>query len=877
MRDLIGRTLGHYRIVEKIGEGGMGEVYRANDERLDRDVAIKILPVEVADDPDRLGRFEREAKALAQLTHPNILQIFEFGEDQGVTFAATELLEGETLRERIEQGPLPWRKAVEITASAADGLSAAHAEGIIHRDLKPENVFLTTDGRVKVLDFGLAKVAEGPVEHLETVTSPSPGTVAGTVLGTVGYMAPEQVRGEPADARSDIFALGCVFYEMLTGSSPFRRQTAAETTAAILRDEAPEVSLSKGELTPELNRVVTHCLEKKPRERFQSAADLAFDLRSLGTSASQRAHITAAARRGWLRAGLGALALLAVGTAVVVWSPWWGRSPGVVLETNRVLVLPFENRTGDAAMEPLARMTSDWITQGLSRLEGIEVVPSWSVLIAERTDASVDAESADLARSLVASTGVGLVVSGAYYLQGPSLQFQAAITDVADNRIVAALEPVRGDVSSPMEVVDTLRQRVLGAVASNVDSRHAPGTMQRAPLSSTMQRAPMYEAYREFILGIELFLSDDEAALRHFERAAEIDPKYPLPLAYATYLLHHAGEYDRAEKTLRTALGQREAFTPFGRHFLDGFAAYTSHRYAQARRHMVEAEKLAPRDPMAALWVGLLSHFVNEPRRTLEAYAKFPVQPWGSHLLGDSWVSHKCGALHRLGEHERELAVAREAIASQPGWPWVRSNEIAALAALGRVDEAVQAAEGCVVDPDMADRAGEVLLDGAAELRVHGHREASMRLANLAVSWYEARPDSTRPSVGQVGLHADALRYAERWKEAAQLLRPVVADGSDAPRVIGMLGGLEGRLGDREGALEASEKLRRLDEQHLFGGNTFRRACIAAVLGEREDATALLRQAIAEGLGYGWFLHTEIDLETLWGYPPFQELMEPKG
>ena len=519
MRELIGRTLGHYRIVEKIGEGGMGQVYRALDERLDRDVAIKILPAEVADDPDRLGRFEREAKALAQLTHPNILQIFEFGEDQGVTFAVTELLEGESLRERIALGPLPWRKAVEITASAADGLSAAHAEGIIHRDLKPENVFLTADGRVKVLDFGLAKVAEGPVEHLETVTSPSPGTVAGTMLGTVGYMAPEQVRGEPADARSDIFALGCVLYEMLTGRSPFHRRTAAETTAAILRDEAPDVSISKVGQTPELNRVVTHCLEKNPRERFQSAADLAFDLRSLETSASQRAQVTASAQRRRLQFGLLVVTLLVVGAAVVVWSPWRERAPRAALETDRVLVLPFENRTGDEDLDPLARMTSDWITQGLSHIEGINVVPSWSVLIAERADTSMDAERADQDRSLVASTGAGMVVSGAYYLQGSALQFQATITDVANNSIVAALDPVRGDVSSPMEVVDTVRQRVLGAVASYVDSKLAPGKFQRAPLSDLVQKAPMYESYRQFILGFENFLTDDAAALRHFERA----------------------------------------------------------------------------------------------------------------------------------------------------------------------------------------------------------------------------------------------------------------------------------------------------------------------------------------------------------------------
>jgi tetratricopeptide (TPR) repeat protein len=483
----------------------------------------------------------------------------------------------------------------------------------------------------------------------------------------------------------------------------------------------------------------------------------------------------------------------------------------------------------------------------------------------------------DLFRSLVASTGAGLVVSGAYYLQGSSLQFQAAITDVAENRIVAALEPVQGDVSSPMEAVDTLRQRVLGAVASDVDSKHAPGRTQRAPLSSTMQKAPLYEAYREFILGIELFLSDDEAALHHFVRAAEIDPNYPLPLAYASYLWQQAGQYDKAEQALRTARERREAFTPFGRHFLDGFAAYTSHRYAQALRHMVEAEKLAPRDPMAVHWIGLLSLYTNKPHRTLEAHAKFPVQPWGSHLMGDAWVSNHCRALHALGEHERELAVSREAIASHPAWPWARIREIAALVALGRVDEAVSAAERCLVDTDMVDRAGEVLLEGAAELRVHGNHEASLRLANLAVSWCEAHPDSTRPSGGWIGLHADALRYAERWQEAADLLRPVVQDGSNEPAVIGVLGGLAGRLGDREGAMEASEALRRLDEPHLFGWHTYRRACIAAVLGERKDALDLLRRSIAEGDGYGSHLHIEIDLESLWDYPEFIELVRPKG
>jgi tetratricopeptide (TPR) repeat protein len=350
-----------------------------------------------------------------------------------------------------------------------------------------------------------------------------------------------------------------------------------------------------------------------------------------------------------------------------------------------------------------------------------------------------------------------------------------------------------------------------------------------------------------------------------------------VPLTYATYLWYVEGQHAKAEHALRELAEYRGEWTPHGRRWLDAFTAYMSHRYGQALRHLIEAEKLAPRDPMTVHWIGMVSIDVNEPRRVLEALAAYPDQPWGSHRMGDGWVTNRCYALHILGKHERGLAVAREAISSHPEWEWVRMDENAALAALGRVDEAIRAAERCLVDPEVADRAGDILLDGVEELRAHGHREASLALANRVVSWCEAHPGTTQPSMGDVGLHADALRYAERWQEAAQLLRPVVEDGSNAPRVIGVLGGLAGRLGDREGAMETSEKLRRLDDPHLFGGHTFRRACIAAVLGEREAAVALLRQAIAEGLGYGSYLHIEIDLEPLWDYPPFQELIAPKG
>ena len=244
----------------------MGEVYRG-DRRLSRDVALKVLPSSVAQDPFRVSRFEREARALAALSHPNILTVFDTSEQEGLAYVVTELLEGESLRQRIAHERLPWRRATEIAAAIADSLSVAHGKGIVHRDLKPENVFVTADGRVKVLDFGLARI-EATIDAVgtsaPTQAPPSPATEAGAVLGTVGYMSPEQVRGEPAGARSDLFALGLVLYEMLSGRRAFARETAAETMTAILREPAPEVRLPGSDAPPELGRIVAHCLEKAP-------------------------------------------------------------------------------------------------------------------------------------------------------------------------------------------------------------------------------------------------------------------------------------------------------------------------------------------------------------------------------------------------------------------------------------------------------------------------------------------------------------------------------------------------------------------------------------------------------------------------------------
>ena len=288
---MIGQTLSHYRITAALGAGGMGEVYRASDTRLGREVAIKVLPAGFASDPDRRARFEREAQAVAALSHPNIVAIHDTGLSEGdgsappQAFVVMELLTGQTLRERLASGALPVRKAVDIAVQVARGLGAAHGKGIVHRDLKPENIFVLEDGQVKILDFGLARPLAAPSAASETVAATDPGTV----LGTVGYMAPEQVRGQAVDARADVFALGIVLYEMVTGTRAFQRDTPADTMTAILTTDPPELAGSRPDLSPALDRIIRHCLEKNPAERFQSARDVAFALEALsGSAASDR-------------------------------------------------------------------------------------------------------------------------------------------------------------------------------------------------------------------------------------------------------------------------------------------------------------------------------------------------------------------------------------------------------------------------------------------------------------------------------------------------------------------------------------------------------------------------------------------------------------
>ena len=897
-----GSRLGPYEIVAPLGVGGMGEVYRARDARLGRDVAIKVLPPAFAGDPERLRRFEREGRAASALNHPNITVLHDVGTHDGIPYMVEELLEGETVRERLKAGALPARKAMELAVQVAAGLAAAHEKGIVHRDLKPENLFVTSDGHVKILDFGIAKLQPreqhepgGPAATVVETTEP------GVVMGTVAYMSPEQVRGQPADNRSDIFSLGAVLYEMATGRRAFARDTGAETMAAILKEEPPEASSIEGGVPAALSRSIAHCLEKRPEERFQSARDLAFDLRAIlsDTGGTRTAGPSAAAARRrrplWLIAGSVAALAVAVGAILAVRGRTAGTGP--VLEPKRIVVALFENQTGDASLAPLGRMASDWIAQGLSQISVVEVVPTSATVSAEQAAARDPAVSAraDPLRALAESTGAGTVVSGSYYLVGQELHLQARVTDAVHGKLLSAIEPVAGPRGSPMQVLEALRQRIMGVVAARFESH---------VVSLNESRPPIYEAYREYVAGIELFGEDYTRAIRHFERAVEIDADFMTPQLYLAVSYGNQGDYERAAAIIERVNAVRERLSPFERHMLNWYLALLAGHDAEAMEAIQRARALVPRSQTLAYISGLAAIRLNRPRLTVETFTAIAADGFfDNRSIPGSWrftilmVAH-----HMLSEYERELEVADRAIRAFPDLLSVRGGQVRALAALGRLDEVSRVVDECLAVQSRVGTPGELMQSAAAELRAHSHREAALRMAERAVAWLESRPLAEKEKPAHRSELAHALYAAERWDEARGLYEelsaacPVVDRKGKPPEArlsspatpervrvsravdyLGFLGALAARRGDRQEALRISDELARVSQPFLFGAHTYWRACIAALLGEKQGAVDLLRESIAQGNSYDITLHRDADLESLHGYPPFDELLRLKG
>jgi serine/threonine protein kinase/tetratricopeptide (TPR) repeat protein len=474
MRLSPGDTLGHYALIAPLGAGGMGEVYRARDSRLERDVAIKVLPARLAHDRDVRIRFEREAKAVAALNHPNILAIHDFGDHEGIVFAVTELLEGETLRARVSRSPLPWRHAVDIAIAVAEGLSAAHAKGIVHRDLKPENVFLTSEGRVKILDFGLARRLT--LEDMDAQTAIAI-TAPGVVMGTMAYISPEQARGIPTSPTSDIFSLGCVVFEMLMGRRPFDRATAADTMAAILTDAAPHVHVSDPQAPAELGRIVAHCLEKQPADRCQSARDLAFNLRGLE---SRPVAVSG------------------------------GGSPDAI---DSLAVMPFINASGNPDTEYLSDGIAETLINSLSQMPRLRVVPRSKAFRYK----GQDIDHRKVGRQLK----VRALLTGKVLLRGDTLNIQAELVDVQSdaqlwgarfNRTMTDIFTVEEEIAT--QISEKLRLELSGGDRERLLKRHTENTA----------------AYHQYLKGRyhwnKRTAEGLRAAIEYFRQAVDLDPGY---------------------------------------------------------------------------------------------------------------------------------------------------------------------------------------------------------------------------------------------------------------------------------------------------------------------------------------------------------------
>ena len=522
-----GTRLGPYEIVQPIGAGGMGDVYRARDTRLDRDVAVKVLPERFARDAEAKMRFEREAKAVAALTHPNILAIHDYGSDGGAAYSVTELLEGETLRRRIIEGPIPWRKAIEIGAAIADGLAAAHAKGIIHRDLKPENIFLTTDGRVKILDFGIAQLVRQepqPAEGVDTSLLPTAPmkTDPHSVVGTAGYMAPEQLRGEPVDATTDIFSLGALLFEMTTGRPAFIRATVIDSLSAILAENPDVFAVSERLIPFDLARVIQRCLEKKREERFQSARDLAFALRAIGTSSALAFESPAMRRRKrWIWAGVAMAALLAIG-AFAFWRRYdvqvTQASPAVRKPMRSVAILPFVNATGDEEAEYLSDGITETLINTLAQVPGLRVMSRTSVFHYKGKPANPVSVGRELR--------VSAVVVGRIETVGDRLVVSAELVDASDNALIwgnrypAAQSDLFGvQQSIASEIARMLRIQLGGREQQLLAKRHTTD-----PRAYELYLKGRFQWNKRNAEGLY-------EAIELFNRAIEIDPQYAL--AYA--------------------------------------------------------------------------------------------------------------------------------------------------------------------------------------------------------------------------------------------------------------------------------------------------------------------------------------------------------
>lgn len=578
---------GRYEILAPLGAGGMGEVYRARDLLLGREVAVKVLPAHLSSNHDALSRFEREARAVAALSHPNILAIHDFGKDDGASFAVMELLKGETLRAKLSKSALPWRKTCEIAIAVGEGLSAAHSNGIIHRDLKPENIFLTTDGQVKILDFGLARLQSTFITEHDSIISTASQTNPGILLGTVPYMSPEQVRNESLDPRNDIFSFGCMIYEMLTATRAFNRKSIGETLSAILNEDPPQLFTLNKDVPNGLNKIVHHCLEKNPERRFQSARDLVFDLKAVLAGAEVSAPDPAIHKPLIRSATIIPAVLLIALFAIALYFFAFRQKP-----VRSIAILPFTNVSKDTNTEYLSDGITESVIYSLSRLPELNVMARGTVFSYKGREMDPRKVGRDL--------NVEAVVSGRILQQGNTLTVSADLVKVADGKQLWGNQYKR-TLSDALDVQGQITEEIAQHLGFNLTGKEL--------LLVRKQYTDNSEAYRLYLRGMYHWWKnteeDYEKSREYFQQAIDVDPAYAL--AYEGLANYYSGAAfegyltpEDAYKKMYAAVSKAIQIDPNLSLAHNRMAMYQLHvnwNWAESEREIKIALNLDPREP----------------------------------------------------------------------------------------------------------------------------------------------------------------------------------------------------------------------------------------------------------------------------------------
>ena len=744
-----GERVGRYTILGRLGAGGMGEVYRASDDRLGREVAIKVLSSRTRENPESRRRFQQEALAIGRLSDPNVLAVFDVGDHQGCPYLVTELLQGVTLRQRLGEAPLTSRKAIECAAGMARALSAAHHLGVVHRDLKPENVFVTAEGGVKVLDFGLAKT-------LSAAAIPSRVTASGTVLGTVGYMSPEQVRGETVDARSDLFSLGAVLYEMLCGCRAFQRDSAVETLHAILNDAPPAFAATSGRIAPALARVVLRCLEKRPEDRFQSAEEVAAALAALDSSSKGDSLPLAAPPGRQRRVALAGLPLLAlVAGAAGLWLARGG-SPKASAAPDVIAVLPFTVR-GSGQYDYLAEGMVDLLRTSFETGGSLRVVDTHALLgfLAAEQKRPFDLERASGA---AAHFGAGRFVLGTIVAVEQRLQIRAALYTLGGAGGPDAEASVEGAASQVFELVDDLvtqlRPRLGGA-----DLRIGGARMYRLAQRTTTSGL----ALKAYLEGESAFRRGaGRVALERFQDAVEADPSFALAYYGLARAENTWGDTNQeALNSLGRALALAARLPPDDRKPIDAFQAFNQADFKTAERLYGEI---------------LASHLDDVEARHMLADARYHGRPlsggkvtdsraeFEATLLADPHHARSLYHLIRIALLEGRVADVPTLIARLktigPAWGWVAAR------ASGDPARARQAEERIIGTPVSA------AVVGAAAFMDDAPEEATRFSRALAQAG-----DGRLAATGKVFL-AELSLAGGRWSSARDELASMRRGGS---------------------------------------------------------------------------------------------------